>query len=167
MGILDKYAKPYSDSNTEPIGTKVTKEIAEAFRKYCADRGLSVSEGLRWLVIEELEADKRKRERIEPKREPLTTGSYEMDDIIKTKVNQIKPRSSSTGNRFTYDKWAVNGELPCPLCGTWVSQTNISRHMKTQHNGIKAQAVYQQPEHAAKADEMARERKGDTGPNEV
>lgn len=114
MGILDKYARtPRENGNrTKPATTKLTDREYDLFKKYCDERRLSVSEGIRYLILEEMES--------KPKA---------------VQVDKSKPKPRKRGYRgFRIDQYAnEDGTVDCPECGSNISKSNFSRHAKTQH----------------------------------
>lgn len=53
-GLLTKYARPQDERKTHTLSTKITEQEYKEFTEYVASLGLTPSEAIRFLIIEEL-----------------------------------------------------------------------------------------------------------------
>jgi hypothetical protein len=186
-GRLAKYAKTEEGKKTHSITTKVTEKEYREFIELAARCNLTPSEALRSLIIEELDMV-HERIPSDPRRSALDTMRYlsvSIDPVqqpsdtpqiqtvnpqthTETKVNKsisertsggsLRPRRSS-GKRFIVAPYDIGGRVPCPICETWVTRSNVSRHMRELHNGASTEDVYKQ--YADKLNEMMERERAD------
>lgn len=141
MGILDRYARrPVGEKRDKTVSTKLTEEEYQAFIKYINERGLTTSEAIRWLILEEIGLSVEAKQtpvlktKIDQSRhkstyENLSKSSY--TEVAATSEKTIKTNRKPSSSRFTYKPWEVNGKLPCTVCGNWYQSSTFSgRHAK-------------------------------------
>jgi antitoxin component of RelBE/YafQ-DinJ toxin-antitoxin module len=125
MSVLDKYAKDVpSELRTVTAPSRLEKSLFDRFQKYCRSRGLTVSEAIRYLIIEALRT-------AEAPQEITTVAPTE------TKPKR-KPAQSGTSTRPNTNKWKVGNKLPCPICNGWYSSSNFARDHAKKHGYVDA-----------------------------
>lgn len=171
MSYLRKYARPSIQNKTRQYNVKLPDDIADQFEALCRQFNLTHAEAIRYLIIEEVERFKREED---TKGYPeIPDGSQKIVDdtgqyiAVTREVAPKQPnpkksrsRSSSGGGRFDTIQWQISGKTACPICRTWQSAANFSRHAKTQHD-MTAKEIFVNPEYVAIADRMVEERKKD------
>jgi antitoxin component of RelBE/YafQ-DinJ toxin-antitoxin module len=70
-GLLAKYARPQDERKTHSLTTKITEQEYDEFTEYAASLGLTPSEAIRFLILEEL-ARMREAEQEIPSRRRMT-----------------------------------------------------------------------------------------------
>lgn len=151
MGYLENFARNRrTREKTEVLTARLPEGLYKDFKGYCDEIGLSISEAVYLLVQREMDSLEREAttEEIQP-----TTDEY------KPTANVAKPttrRIGTTTARFTTKQWQVNGELPCPKCGEWVSASNFARHAK-QH-GSNTHTMFTDETNLIKVEEMIKDR---------
>ena len=167
MGYLKKISKKREKQpKNSPVSTRLTESEFKQFSKLCEETGYSVAEALRLLVLLELNnndddmntksiqtysnsnQDELKRTQVEAIR--TQTAPKEVQTVNKPKRTGVQVSST----RFTTNPWKVKEELPCPICGTWITASNFSRHAKKFHE-MTTQEVF--TIHKDKATQMAAE----------
>lgn len=167
MSYLKKYRRESMQTLTRQYATKLPEDLADQFEEWCRELNITPSEALRYLVYEEIQRLKAERERLSYQTETKDTNSYlRMTDdtfsyLAVSSVTDQKPRASeqkpksSGGKRFETTRWQIGGKTACPICQTWQSSGNFSRHAK-QH-GMTTQEIFTNPEYIAIADQMVQE----------
>lgn len=165
MGYLEQFAKNRrSTEKTEVLTARIPESLYKDFKDYCDDLGLSISQAVYLLVQREMTGIEAETQDDES---PLYTNVYKTNDddykknhsVVDSTTNVVKQttkRISTNTARFTTKKWQVNGELPCPKCGEWVSASNFSRHAK-QH-GSNTHSIFTNETYLIKVNEMIQER---------
>jgi hypothetical protein len=165
MGYLQKNSKKKeSEPKTQPVSTRLTENEFKLFYKLCEETGYSISEALRLLIKKEINEEEnvlriqKNTDRIQPStivNEPYTTVDKPYTNVNEpyTTVDKKPLRTGSV--RFTTSKWNVDNLLPCPLCYTWVSAANYSRHAKG--HDLTTQEVF--TKYKDEADKMVHDRK--------
>lgn len=167
MGHLKKLSrKREQEPKTQPVSTRLTDHEFQEFSRLCEETGYSISEALRILVQQEIKTDDDQMytksmqintysKQINTESKPENTYSISTSTIESrpsTKVNRTI--RTATAHRFTTTDWNVDGYLPCPVCGGWVSSSNFSRH--ANGHDMTTQEIF--TKHKAKADEMVKQR---------
>jgi antitoxin component of RelBE/YafQ-DinJ toxin-antitoxin module len=81
MGSLDRYArKPQEEKRTEHVGGRIEPSLFENFTKLCDQLGLTVSETIRYMIVNTVNEYKHKMENKDKQ-------SYKK---VKSKVNKRK-----------------------------------------------------------------------------
>ncbi|MGE7219656.1 hypothetical protein ACQKJC_24780 [Priestia koreensis] len=151
MSYLRQLSSSSNDkAKTEPVTTRLTKGEFEAFTTLCNETGFSVAEALRLLIQKELSDTS---DTVYKNDDKMLQNVYEIDDKPQQNVYK-RIRTGNSSSRFTTNKWKMNNELPCPICESWISAANFSRHAK-QHEMTTAEIF---TIHKEKADEMLHER---------
>lgn len=165
MGYLERFARgPRGKERTEVLTARLPGSLYKAFKEYCDDLGLSISEAVYLLVDREMKGIE------SAKGEIATTIEYKTnDDVVDTNINVVDEkenivkkntiRKKTNTSRFTMTKWRIDGELPCPICGEWRNASNFSRHVKEQHN-MTTEQIFTNEEYKEKVNAMVEERKG-------
>jgi hypothetical protein len=166
MGYLERFAKNgRAKEKTEVLTARIPESLYKDFKDYCDDLGLSISQAVYLLVKREMTGFEKENQDGESL---LYTNEYKLnDDVYKTKhsvvemntnvnTNVVKPTTKATTSRFSTKQWQINGELPCPICGEWVSSSNFSRHAK-QH-GSNTYSIFTNETYLIKVNEMIQER---------
>ena len=154
MSILSRFAKDKKDPYTFPVMSRVSQETGAAFQAYCEKYNLSISEGIRLLIENELKADSRASEFVFPV-SPAIVQTNKMETVtpIETAAGTA-PAAQPAANkapkgsddREVVKPYCVKNEkgssvAPCPICGTWTSETNFSpRH--TKKHGFPSTAAF-------------------------
>lgn len=163
MGILDKYARKHksTDPRTETVSTKLTKEEYKRYLAYLEERGLTVSEGTRYLILEEINQGNEE----ETKKGISEYTAIDTQLLISSTIDRPRPKPKPKANSgtFTTKKWQLNGKIACPLCRDWTSTTNFRRHVEKHHNGMPTKEIFNDPERIKIADEMVRKEKEKAG----
>lgn len=169
MGLLEKYGrKKTGEKRNKQIGAKIEPSLFDDFSAHCDNLGLSVSDGVRYLIMEELTKDKAKKVQsettvtlmdhneitsIKPKAEPMDNKGTTK---VKPKVNKGTTKDNPLG------QWTVNKQIPCPECDKWFStRKSFYRHCRNTHN--TSDYVQFMQSHLKKANEMvvAQQREND------
>ncbi|MBT2734107.1 hypothetical protein [Bacillus sp. ISL-7] len=165
MGYLEQFAKnSRAKEKTEVLTARIPESLYRDFKDYCDDLGLSISEAVYLLVKREMTGFEKETQDDES---VLYTNENNSNDdeykknhfVVETTTNVVKPTTkkiSTTTERFTTKQWQVNGELPCPKCGEWVSASNFSRHAK-QH-GSNTYSIFTNETDLIKINEMIKVR---------
>lgn len=127
MTYLKQFARnTKGKGNTTVLTARLQERTYDAFKAYCDDLGLSISEAVSLLVENELKG---------------TQGEYQTavtlhEDEYKTNTTASKQKtvtSKQNTNRFTTKPFQIQEELPCPFCGSWEHNKSFSRHAR-KHN---------------------------------
>lgn len=135
---LEKYARiPKEKEETHTLGARIPKSLYNAFHAHCSSLGLTVSEGIYYLMKEELAGTI----------EPPIAATVEQS---KTPVAPVKQRKiSSNAGRFNTNNYVMQDELPCPVCQTWSSRSNFSRSHVKKHGYETTQEFFEVHREAA------------------
>jgi antitoxin component of RelBE/YafQ-DinJ toxin-antitoxin module len=163
MGYLERFARNQKrNERTEVLTARLSKPLYDDFKAYCDGLGLTISEAINLLVDHELKGKRSEYERI-PKEpdvlaEPTTNDDEPNTNVVEANTDVVKTKTTkqAKGARFTVKPWTVEDELPCPICGTWVSSSNFSRHSK-QH-GTTTHSVFTNQDYLRIAEDMIEER---------
>ncbi|MCM2534455.1 hypothetical protein NDK43_21595 [Neobacillus pocheonensis] len=145
-------------------GLHFPESLYRDLKDYCDDLWLSISEAVYLLVKREMTGFEKETQDDES---ILYTNEYKSNDdeynknhsVVEMTINVVKPttkRIVATTERLTTKQWQINGELPCPKCGEWVSSSNFSRHAK-QH-GSNTHSIFTNETDLIKVNEMIKER---------
>ena len=159
MSILSRYAKGKKESYTFPVMSRLSEETGAAFRAYCEKYNLSISEAVRLLIENEIKAHSMNElHREAAAADPIGKARMEtekMERIIPLDMAAgtapaaqpaAKKASKGSDDREVVKPYCVKNEkgssvAPCPICGTWSSETNFSpRH--TKKHGFPSTAVF-------------------------
>lgn len=146
MGRLKKYARKPTGTRSKPLTTKLSDEEYQDFLRYIKSLGLTSSEAIRFLILEELYNEEQPHDNqmftnVGPRYEK-NTPSDASEKPQKTKVN---PREDSVYLK----KFKVNGKLPCPICGTWSSASHFRQRHAFRHEGMSSAEFLNKYEDAA------------------
>src|SRR5690606_28875442 len=119
------------------VTLRLSQKEYEAFKSYCDSLNISMSEAIAKLIQAE-----------------LSQINELVGDI--TPVKKPYRKRPTTAKAFT-SALKVDGELPCPLCASWYSYKNFSRHARSAH-GTTTQDLLSK--YREKALVMVRERTG-------
>lgn len=61
--------------------------------------------------------------------------------------------------QFVTSPWKIKGQLPCPLCNTWLRASNFARHAKNTHEGETTESMF--TKFKLEADAMVKIRNGE------
>lgn len=150
MGYLERFAKSRKRGDTVVITARIPRKLGERFKKHCDRLNLTVSEAVYLLIHKEMQGEA-----------GMTTSDGEMYTKVYSpdlRPRLTRPRRSGSGSRGLVGPYTVDGMAPCPVCKTWYSATNLSRHMKNVH-GSDTATIYEQ--HLDVVKEMAREARGE------
>lgn len=146
MGILDRYArKPIGEKRTKTVSTKLTEEEYRSFNSYIEARGLTTSEAIRWLILEELGLgiEVKRSSTLETKIDQGKSMSTSVDkgkllstEVAATSLKPAKTHKKTLPPRFTYRPWEVKGKLPCVICGNWYQSATFSGRHAKEHGFI-------------------------------
>jgi hypothetical protein len=144
MSVLDKYAKDVpSELRTETAPSRLEKSLFDRFQAHCRSRGLTVSEAIRYLIIEALRTAE-----AEAPQEITIVAPIVTPTETKPKPKRKPAQSGTTKNkRPNTNKWKVGNKLPCPICNGWYSSSNFARDHAKKHgyaDGPKFLTAYDQ-----------------------
>ncbi|UWE05314.1 hypothetical protein [Laceyella sacchari] len=167
---IRKYKRPNFGLLTRQYNVKLSEDMADQLEALAKELNVTPPEVIRILLYEEFQV-LRKEEAAEDTQGYLkiSKDTYEYpkisSDIKLKEAPQARPQPSKPtsrsggGRRFDTKRWQVSGETACPLCNSWHSSSNFSRHLKRHHGGISSEEVFSNPDHAAIADKMVEQRK--------
>jgi antitoxin component of RelBE/YafQ-DinJ toxin-antitoxin module len=137
MGYLKQFARsPLKGSKTETITSRVPEEMYDEFKKYCKKLGLTLSEAVYLLVKKELESEKGVQKNTV--NVPIEEISKQMDTNV---VKHVQPKTKTVAPRSLKKQFEIDGKVPCPLCDTWQSSVNFSRHAKS--HGLSTEEIFE------------------------
>ncbi|PEZ87931.1 hypothetical protein CN376_22895 [Bacillus cereus] len=138
MSILKRYAKDTTKEPTEVLTTRVPQSIYNQFKKHCEQYGLSLAEATSILIKTEL-GDSYK----EPSHGDVSKPIQKESPKQTSSLQNVSPKKQQHGKteRFNATEYAVDKELPCPICGFWFSQPNFARHAKRVH-GLSKKEIF-------------------------
>jgi hypothetical protein len=156
MAYLEKFARNHRrKEKTEVLTARLPESLYSDFKGYCDELGLSISEAVCLLVEREMSGNESVSEEL------AITDEYKMnDDVVDMNTKVVKTnsrRSGSNSKKFTTTQWQVEGQLPCPYCGLWITVTNFSRHSK-QH-ATTTQDIFTGEKYMEKINAMIQARK--------
>jgi len=138
MNILKNYAKTTHKEPTEVTSVRIPKSVHTNFKKHCEKYGLGMAEAINILIKNEL-GDTYKQPNYEDVSNRLQERLPQKSSSLQRKTPKSSPRSKT--ERFNATEYAVEKELPCPICGFWFSQPNFARHTKRVH-GLSKKEVF-------------------------
>ena len=155
---LERYARRATVGRRDKvIRARLPGDLYERFRDHCTRLGLTISEAVFLLIRDEVDrpgpGGGRKDYMEGPERR--TEGHT----VATPRPQAIRTRRS---RRFVVAPYVVDGMVPCPECKTWVSRSNISRHMRDLHDS-DTETVYKANLETVEA--MVKEARAD-GPGE-
>lgn len=168
MSLLEANKRSEKTNKTVVATSRITEKEYKDFKELCDRTGFSVSEAIRVLIQGELNPETPKRAEKPAQRKPAPVVApvvaVENTEEASPEYSTPAPKSfnpksrpiRSNFGRFTTEKWKVENFLPCPICNTWVSSSNFSRHVKTNHNNMTSEELFTQYE--AEADQMVADR---------
>lgn len=131
MSILKKYARPQSEYESEKnriLTVRMPESLYNEWAENCRKHGITMSEGVRILIEEDLHGHSRTEER----------------PISATRPREV-PRTQN-GKRWTIKPYLVNEtHYMCPICKTAQHRTNAARHAK-EHGFSSAQEMFESRE---------------------
>lgn len=152
MAYLERFARTKREKEKSVTTTiKLPESTFYSLREYCESLGITVTEAIYLLVDRELK--EAERSDIQSISEPIR--KYEEAATSSIPHNTPRRRPPSSSSRFNTNEYSINDELPCPLCGKWVSRGNYARH--TKGHDLTTQEMFEQ--HREKALEMVQQRK--------
>ncbi|PFK68284.1 hypothetical protein COJ25_17255 [Bacillus cereus] len=156
MNILKNYARTTHKEPTEVTSVRIPKSVHTSFKKHCEKYGLGIAEAINILIKNEL-GDTCKQ----PNYEDVSNKLQERLPQKSSSPQRTTPKSSSRSKteRFNATEYAVEKELPCPICGFWFSQPNFARHAKRVH-GLSKKEIF--TENHDKAISMVKDRTSQT-----
>jgi antitoxin component of RelBE/YafQ-DinJ toxin-antitoxin module len=151
MAYLKQFARNQRiKENTTVLTARLPESLYGAFKTYCDQLGLSISEAVCLLVEREMRG-------IQGESEVAAALSIDEDkmndDVVKKNTITNKPNT----NRFTTNQWKVNEMLPCPICGEWKAASNFSRHAK--HHDITTEEIFTNEKYQEKIGAMMEEKR--------
>lgn len=156
MSYLEKFARnKRGNEQTRVLTARLPISIYDEFQQHCSQLGLSLSEGIGLLVQNELESSgyAPNSDFEQPNEEENTNTSedeYKAPTLKKmTNTNGGRRYTSKTpmAPRGIAKKFEYNGQIPCPVCNSWISKQNGSRHFKG--HDMTTEQVYSQYEEKA------------------
>lgn len=136
-GYLSRFKRAKSETRDQVVTSRLSQKEYETFKSYCDSLNISMSEAIAKLIQAELS---------------------QVGDITPVKKSYRKRQQTAKG--FT-SALKVDGELPCPVCGSWYSYKNFARHVRRSH-GTTSQDLLSN--YREKALAMFRERKSQSPP---
>lgn len=167
---------------------KLPSDIDAEFEAHCKHYDISYNEAVLRLILHELGKEDLSAKQVSvtkeiPSNTASNTGVIPEEYFSNTKEYQsitpvtppVTPRITSVtpkkhhGNtmgtrrrqssRFTVKPYEVDGSVPCPICQTWQSYKNFSRHCKDMHGGKTSQDVIESNRDVVEA--MVRKARGE------
>lgn len=168
MGLLEKYGrKKTGEKRNRQIGAKIEPSLFDDFSAHCDNLGLSVSDGIRYLIIEELTKDKADKVQSE-------TAITSIDNSVITNMKPDVPPVGTKGNTEVRPKvqqpqkktsvnmtgWMINNKLPCPICERWGHRKSFRRDHATKHGYESSYDMIQS--HLWKVEQMIKEKQAES-----
>lgn len=164
--VLEKYARKTKESKDAKLNIRLEQGLYDIFVKHCKRLGLTTSEAIRLLIIEELTSNSAESAKKAPIMHtydtPTTYGGdtieVQKEDERNTNVIQTTDKETTKGTAQRITKrpqrskpdsvveWLVNNQLPCPVCQRWQSRSNYSRHAKG-HGYDSSAALLRDPQY--------------------
>lgn len=147
MGYLERFRRKAPEGRrSATLKARLPEDLYQKFQQYVNDLGLTMSEAVYLLIERELHGPQ-----VGTTREPTATMSE--GAMTTPRPRRTTPRATGgPGGRFTVAPWDVGGYVPCPICETWISRSNIARHARQFHDKTTQELI---EENKDKADEMA------------
>lgn len=147
MPVLSQHAKKEKDPYTFPVMSRLPDEIGKAFSEYCHKYNLTIAEGIRILIENELKASGHMPQ--DRPGSPAAASNIAHDvsaaapvekaaaateriekDMAPKKAASTKTRKGFVIKFVSYDGMGAK-VLPCPICKDWYSYSTFSkRHAK-------------------------------------
>jgi hypothetical protein len=154
--VLEKYAKQAIEPKSESFGVRLEKSLHDDFISLCNRFGLTTSEAIRYLILEEVNKDKaikHEKNKSKTKKEneynvnqtgskQLLNGKNEEEiTFVKHMNNSLFDNGIHTENKpktkrkqqKSITQWVINKKAPCPVCGTWSNRKNFQRDHTAKH----------------------------------
>ncbi|PFH81621.1 hypothetical protein [Bacillus sp. AFS088145] len=136
---LQKFAKDRK-GNTKVTSIRLREDIYNDFSNYCEELGLSISEGIQHLISEELQkvanVTNNGVKEIQSVVEPIKNVVKENTKVVKRNTNVTNKAPGKRAKRFHLEPYKRDSDklIPCPICETWIDNTNYSAHANRHHN---------------------------------
>lgn len=139
MSYLKRFKRPTLDvKKSRVLSVRISDDLHQKFVDHCEDLGLSISEGVTYLLEREIrgvddclqmyDASKHLSDTVQQTAVSLLDKSKQTSYVCMT---SSKPRRSS---RFSILPYSIGNMTACPLCEVMTSRTNYARHIKSEHN---------------------------------
>jgi antitoxin component of RelBE/YafQ-DinJ toxin-antitoxin module len=145
--VLERYARR-KRGETKVTSIRIQANTYNEFQLYCERLGLSLSEGIELLIGEELKKvatqDIDVVESITDVAKNNTTVTKRNTSVVKkntnvtrkdTNVSEVNTSATQKKKRFHLEPYKRESDklIPCPICETWIDNTNYSAHAKRHH----------------------------------
>ena len=139
MGRLTKYARKPTGTRSKPLTTKLSDEEYQDFLRYIKSLGLTSSEAIRFLILEELcnaeqPHDNQMFTNVGPRYDKSTPSDASEKPQTLHKKTKVNPRKAAVYLK----QFKVNGKLPCPVCRTWTSAAHFKQRHAGKHAGMSS-----------------------------
>lgn len=175
MRYLEKFARKRNKEATEVLTARLPESLYHEFKTYCDSLGLSISEAVSLLVEREVRGETPEQQthnehithtslhtNADKKNDvvviPNTNDIKKNDVVVTSNTNEYTPKQKSSNSGFVTTPWKINEKLPCPICRSWISATNFSRHAKEKHQTITKE-IFTDESYLAIANEMVQDKK--------
>ena len=163
MSILSRYAKEKQDPCSYYISARIPERLGQAFAAYCADLNITVSQGIRLLIQNELKDQEAPASQEAPA--AIQEASKEAAAaVVQSAVAMVQESSKDPIPAFVTPSdyyIQVNGRklAPCPICRDWSSAANFKRNHTNKHGYSSQGTAAFYTTYLSTIEEMARERK--------
>ncbi len=161
MKYLEKFARKRNKEATEVLTARIPESLYQEFKTYCDSLGLSISEAVFLLVEREVRGETPEQQTHNEyitQTDLHTNDDKKNDDVVVPNTKEYIPKQKSSNAGFVTAPWKINEKLPCPICRTWTSATNFSRHAKEKHQTITKE-IFTDESYLAIANEMVQDKK--------
>lgn len=145
MSILSRYAKQKQDPCSYYISARIPEKLGQAFSDYCAGLNISVSQGIRLLIQNELKDQEAAAASQSDEIIETINQAFTVDKAIRPSVQPIKkdliPDFVTPADYYIQ----VDGKklAPCPICRDWSSAANFKRNHTNKHGySLKGTAAF-------------------------
>lgn len=149
MSLLKQYARIQKGEQTEMLTARIPKDIYDKFKEHCKGLGLPLTDGIYYLMVEELKRLEEEKQRQEaapvakPQPQPQQAASEQLDETQQAASKKIDiviqgntPNSAAntqikkSSSRGFYLPYKIGNGVACPLCGRFELVKNFGRHAK-------------------------------------
>ena len=163
MSVLSRYANGKQDPCNYYISARIPERLGQAFAAYCADLNISVSQGIRLLIQNELKGQEAAA--IQEAPAAIQEAAKEAAAAVVQSAAAIVHESAknpipATVTPADYYIQADGKKLaPCPICRDWSSAANFKRDHTNKHGYSSQGTAAFYAAYLSTIEEMARERK--------
>ena len=164
MSILSRYAKQKQDPCSYYISARIPERLGQAFADYCAGLNISVSQGIRLLIQNELKdqeaaADQEAPAAIQEAAKEAGAAVVQSAVAIVQESAEKNPIPAHVTPADYYIQADGKKLAPCPICRDWSSAANFKRDHTNKHGYSSQGTAAFYAAYLSTIEEMARERK--------